>query len=486
MVDSGSKEVFSNFSWNFLGKITVFSLKFVTVPILARLLTPEDFGAVAVALMIIGFLSMLGSGGLGASLIIQRGDDKLSYDTVFWVNVFFSAIAVGVLYTSSANIANFMEAPKSEPIIQALSLLVPLYLCSGVNYAILSKRMQFKADAFWSAVSEVVAALCAIYLAYNDFGVWALVWQQYISATLRLVGVSYSVRYLPGLQFSVEKLKSLWGNSYRLMSSDIIHYMIYESPLFFITKGIGLSAAGSFTVANNFTQLPSKIFNGALSGVLLPAFSKLQDDVNRAAVACIKSIRITNIILAPMMLGIWALSEPITKMMFGEQWLHIIPVIGLLALAYAVSAPTSGYVPYLKGMGFTSVLLRIALIRMVTTVIIIYMATQYGSLIHTMYALVAIRAVTTIGYSAYVFITSKLPVFSSMVVTLRPLALSAVMAVLVRIAYVFYSEAITQPIVQIIVGAALGAMLYAILLLLFEFKFIKSILLSLYNKSVVK
>eukprot|EP01030_Chromulinospumella_sphaerica_P027108 gene27108-27345_t len=156
-----AKSVTRNVGWSVLSKTGTFGLKFVTVPILARILTPEEFGTVAVALTVVQFLAMIGGAGLASALIIQREEEMELVHSAFWANLAISvAMALG-LFVFAAPLATLLGAPDATYLLQIMSLLIPLQLGGDVAYALLARRMNCGKDAAWSMISETVGALVA-------------------------------------------------------------------------------------------------------------------------------------------------------------------------------------------------------------------------------------------------------------------------------------------------------------------------------------
>src|SRR5690606_28866856 len=147
-----AKSVTRNVGWSVLSKTSTFGLKFVTVPILARILTPEEFGAVAVALTVVQFLAMIGGAGLASALILQRDEDMKTIHSVFWANLAIACLMAVGLYVWAEPVAGLLGATEAAYLVRLMALLIPLQLAGDVAYALLARRMQFGKDAFWSMV----------------------------------------------------------------------------------------------------------------------------------------------------------------------------------------------------------------------------------------------------------------------------------------------------------------------------------------------
>ena len=464
----GVKTITTNVGWSVLSKTATFGLKFVTVPILARLLTPDEFGVVAVALTVVQFLAMIGGAGLTAALVMQQDADEETVHSVFWANLFMALLMSLCLYVWAAPLGSLMGAVESVPLLQIMALLIPVQLAGDVAYTLLAKRMNFSKDAMWSTISESTAAVMAVFMAYLGFGVWALVAQLFCSALIRLVGLYSAARYMPRLVLRPAKLKPLLAFSSGVMGSEIANFATFQSPMIIVARLLGLSDAGAYSVANRFASIPNQVVLTAVMGVLFPAFSLMGEDRKRRSDALILSTQVTTVLLAPAMFGLWAVAEPAMTVIFGAAWAHAWPVLGLLALSKGIVTPCSTFIPYLKGAGHGHALFWSAVIRAVVTTVAVAMAAWYGTLVDAMIALCVVNAATLIGYSWAVFRVDNIPFLSGLLTTSRSMINAMIMAVCVRISLGPIQARLDHEYLQLAAGAAIGAVIYGALLLLTE------------------
>lgn len=148
------KTVTNNVGWSVLAKTSTFGLKFVTVPILARILSPQEFGVVAVAQTVVMFLTMIGSAGLATSLVMQKEEDMETVHTVFWANLLMATVMGVALYIWADLFAGLLGAADAAYLLRIMALLIPIQLCGDVAYSLLARRMAFDKDAAWSVISE--------------------------------------------------------------------------------------------------------------------------------------------------------------------------------------------------------------------------------------------------------------------------------------------------------------------------------------------
>lgn len=462
------KSVTNSVGWSVLSKTSTFGLKFVTVPILARILSPEEFGVVAVALTVVQFLSMISSAGLAAALVVQPHEDTETQHSVFWANLAIAFSMAAILYVWAVPFATLLGSPEAAYLLEIMALLIPIQLAGDVSYAILSRRMAFQQDAFWSVVSETLGAIVAVGLALMGWGVWALVIQQFVTAVVRLIGASYAARYWPKLEINFRKLGALTRFSISVMASELANFVTFQSPLIIISRNLGLADAGAYSAANRFSSIPNQVILSALMGVLFPVFSQMTHDRERRSQALALSTQVTTVCIAPMMFGLWAIAEPAMRVIFGQNWAYAWPILGLLAISKGIMTPCGTFIPYLKGLGHAHVLWWTAFLR----AILVYGCVWYGAVTGDLYAamvwLCIANAITLVGYSWIVFRVNGTPILKGLYGVSRPMITAAVMAGLVRLLVNAMANAGYNAIWQICAGAVAGGLFYAAIIALTE------------------
>jgi succinoglycan exporter len=460
--------VTNNVGWSVLSRTGTFGLKFLTVPILARLLSPEEFGVVAVALTIVQFLATIGSAGLAAALILQKDEDMETVHSVFWANFVISVVMMVMIILWADGIAALLGSVEASALLQVFALLIPLQLCGDVAYSLLARRMSFGKDAAWSVTSETLGVIAAVGLALLGWTIGALVAQQFVSAIIRFVGLYWAAGYRPRLVVSLAKLKGLTNFSLGLMGSEIANFVTFQSPQVVVARVLGLGDAGAYSIANRFSSIPNQIMLTGLMGVLFPAFSQMMHDRERRAAALMLATQVSTLLIAPMMFGLWAVAEPAMTVIFGEKWAFAWPVLGLLAVSKGIMSPCGTFIPYLKGAGHSGTLWWSAVIRAVLVTGMVTYGAVYEGLVGAMAWLCIANALTLVGYSWAVLRTNDGSFFRDFPVMCRPMLVAVVMAIAVRFLLDQVKADIPSDVLRVILGMAVGGVLYGVMVLLTE------------------
>jgi succinoglycan exporter len=472
------KTVTNNVGWSVLSKTSTFGLKFVTVPILARLLSPEEFGVVAVAQTIVLFLTMVGGAGLASALIVERTEDETTIHSVFWANLAMALLVAAALFAFAEPLAALMGAPGGGRVLQVLAFIVPVQLCGDVAYALLARRMAFDRDAFWSVLSESAGAVGAVVLAMAGFGLWALVAQLFIAALLRLLGLFVATGYRPGFAFSLRRILSLGRYSAGLMGSEIFNFITFQSPLIVVSRMLGIAEAGAYSAANRFSSIPNQVVLAALMGVLFPTFSHMAEDRERRWRALFLATQVCSLVLAPMMFGLWAVAEPAMLVIFGAQWAWAWPVLGLLALSKGILAPCSTFIPYLKGIGRSGLLWWVAVARAILVTGAVLYGAMTGGLVVAMIWLCIANAITLFFYSYAVLSADGRAFWRNFFVFCRPMLIAFVMALATRAMLDHSGLSLGSPVIELAAAGLFGAVLYGVMIVPLEWTLLKELFRS--------
>lgn len=470
------RSVTNNVGWSMLSRTGTFGLKFLTVPILARLLSPEEFGVVAVALTIVQFLATIGSAGLAAALILEKDEDMETVHSVFWANLAISVLMAGIVIVFADDFATMLGAIEASFLLQVFALLIPLQLCGDVAYSLLARRMSFGKDAAWSVTSETLGVITAVVMALLGWTIGALVAQQFVSAIVRFVGLYVAAGYRPGFQLSFAKLKRLTRFSIGLMGSEIANFVTFQSTQVIVARFLGLADAGAYSIANRFSSIPNQIMLTGLMGVLFPAFSQMMHDRKRRADALMLATQVSTLAIAPMMFGLWAVAEPAMTVIFGEKWAFAWPVLGLLALSKGIMSPCGTFIPYLKGAGHSATLWWSAVLRAILVTAMVTYGAATGGLVGAMVWLCIANALTLVVYSWAVLRTNDGSVLRTFAVMCRPMLAAFAMALVVRLFLDRFGADIPGDVLKIIAGSVVGGLVYGILVLASERPLIRKLI----------
>lgn len=308
---------------------------FVLAIFLARLLTPEDYGVIAIVTIFISVSGLFVDAGFANALVRKTDCTDIDRSTVLYFNIVVSIFMYAILYVCAPFIAELYHNFELINLIRCTSLVIILNSFGIVQQSILTSRLDFKKLTPITIFTSFVSGCIGIFLAYNNYGVWALVMQYISAAVMRNILLCVIVRWRPLYIFSYESFKDLFGYSYRLMLSNLIIKGGNESIQLLMGKFFSVSNLGYYNYSKRIADFASMNISTAIQRVLFPAFSQVQHDNNKLLLAYQKSLILSMTFIFPLMLIISTLSEPLVNILLTNEWMPIIPILRITTLTMA-------------------------------------------------------------------------------------------------------------------------------------------------------
>lgn len=360
-------------------KGTMMMIQFITTLLLARSLTPEDFGLVAMLAIFVALGNMLVDAGFGGSLIYFTDVDERDYSSVFWLNLGISLLLYGLLCLTAHPIAGFYNEPILANLISVLSLAIVLNALGLVQYCKLYNGLQFATVARIKIASVVVSSLTAILLAYKGAGVWALIIQQVTTYLCQTILLICSNHFIPKFYFSWQMLRRHWLFGKGLFASSLVN-IAYDNIYLQITgKIFPLTTTGYFSQAKRLNDIPADFFNQTFNAALFPLFSKIQDN-SEFQKRYYHSFRWFAAIIILAFAIVFIKATPIVDLALGEKWHESAWILRWLALGgifYIFEVITRNA---FKSRGLSERIFRIDLTKRIISILIVILAITLWSI----------------------------------------------------------------------------------------------------------
>jgi len=301
--------------------------------ILARQLSPEDYGKVGVLTIFIALSGILIDSGFSSALIRKKEATQADYSTVFYVNVAISCVLYGLLYAAAPYIAVFFKVPDLIYICRILFLVIPLNALSLIQQTLLLKHFKLSVSARVNLWSLGIASVVAIAMAYGGMGVWSLVAQTLGLSFFRAVFFWVFNDWRPRWIFRMASLREFFGYSSNLVVSGIINNVFNKIYPIIIGKFYGMTQTGYYTQADKYQDIASSLISNIFRSVAFPVFSKVQDDLQRLKRICRKNVRAIAFFIFPIMLLMVVVSYPLISILLKEQWVPSVPYFRLLCFS---------------------------------------------------------------------------------------------------------------------------------------------------------
>lgn len=333
--------------WNSLSQVGNMVINFGLTFLLARLLTPEDFGLLGMIMVITGFLGYFSEFGMMAGIIRKSGADEAYTNTAFWSGIMLSFFVYFLLYLMSPWIALFYKEPQLTTLNRVVSLMFILGAYSFVPMALEMKALRYRVISLINLASLFVSGTVAVILAYYQFGVWALVSQQLIQ---RLVIALCSLLFLswkPKMQFSWTCFRDLFGYGLHMTGNNLIKFFSENIDYLLVGKLLGSSALGLYTMAFRLSRFPIEKVWHIFGTMLFPAFASLQDDPEGMRRNYMKISLYGGILLFPFILCLVVFIRPLIHWVIGDQWLPAATLIQIFSIYIAFYCFSFGDEPLL-------------------------------------------------------------------------------------------------------------------------------------------
>jgi len=366
-----------NFFWNYgsfaVNKIVVF----VTAVILARILSPDDFGLLGLALILLEYLERFSRFGIDSAVIYQKGDIEKTTNTAFIIALASGVILTIIAFLSAPFIGAFFDEPRVVPIVQVLSLSLLISNLGSIHQARLMKELDFKSRTVPEVSRAVVKGGVSIVLALMGFGVWSLVWGRIISVLWGTGIYWYIVRWVPSLQFDSALARKLFGYSFHIVLIGLQATIFNNLDYLIIGRQLGTDALGYYMMAY---RLPELFIIGMViiaGQILFPTFSATQDDLATMKKAYLTVLKYVAAFTIPLGLGLMLTANDFVIFAYSDTWQpSIFPtqVLAVYAIVYALAYNTGDV---FKALGRPDLVNKLAFVRVLIIVPLLLFAVQF-------------------------------------------------------------------------------------------------------------
>ena len=374
-----SKKVFTNLIWRFFERCGAQIVSFVVEIILARLLCPEDYGTVALVMVFISILQTFVDSGFGNALIQKKDADDVDFSTVFYFNIASCILLYLIMFFAAPFIAKFYEIPQLTPIVRVISLKLIIAGVRNVQQAYVSKQMMFKKFFYATAAGTIGAAIVGIAMAYMGYGVWALVAQQLFNLLLSTITLWVSVKWRPRLMFSFQRLKGLLSYGWKLLAVSLLNNVYNECRQLAIGKVYTPADLALYNRGRKFPDLFVKNINTSIDSVLFPALSNAQDNAGTVKAMTRRAIKTSSFILAPFMVGLALVAEPLTILLLTKKWIKSVPFMVIFCISFLFKPINTANINAIKAMGRSDLFLKIDIVKIIVGIVALVIALPYGT-----------------------------------------------------------------------------------------------------------
>lgn len=389
------KGVLSNFLWRFAERCGAQLVTFIVSIVLARLLTPDDYGTIALVTVFTTIMQVFVDSGLGTALIQKKDADDLDFSSVFYFNFAVCIVLYLMMFFSAPLIASFYSLPELTPVVRVISLTIVISGVKGVQQSYVSRNMLFKRFFYATLGGTIFSAFLGIAMAYLGFGVWAIVAQQLSNTAIDTLILWITVKWRPKWIFSWERLKGLLGFGWKMLCSALLDTIYNNIRSLLIGKVYSSADLAYYNEGKKFPNLIVTNINSSINSVLLPAMSREQDDKDRVKNMTRRSIMVSCYIMSPLMIGLACCASNIVVVVLTEKWLPCVFYLQIFCITYMFYPIHTANLNAIKAMGRSDLFLKleiwkkvIGLILLLATLFISVKAMAYSLLISTLTSMI--------------------------------------------------------------------------------------------------
>lgn len=439
-------------------------INFIIGIILARLLSPKEFGLIGMTTIFIAVSQSFIDSGFSQALIRKTDCRQSDYTTVFYFNLFVGMLFFLILFASANSISKFYNEPVLGDLIKLLGLILILNAFAIVQRTILIKKIDFKLQTKITVASSILSGVISVFLAFKGFGVWSVAIRAVLNHFFNSLFLWLDNKWIPSVEFSTKAFREMFSFGSKLLASGLIYTAYRNIYYLIIGKFFSATILGYYTQAERFSTLPANNINSAVERVTYPVLSNLQNDPVNLKNAYKKLIKIIMLINFSTMLGVAAISKPMILVLIGEKWLSSVTYLQLLCIVFMTLPLHSLNLNLLKVKGRSDLFLRLEIIKIIFGVPVIFIGIFWG-IIPMIIGMVFNSFIAYIINSYYMSKLINYGVKEQILDILPDFTISLIMAVIVFLVQEF---AHIPPILKLITGITLGLLIIIILSTIFK------------------
>lgn len=456
LIMSLRQKFLSGLFWSAVERFGQQGLQFVITIIIARILTPADYGLIAMLAIFIAVARSFVDSGFGSALIQKQKTTQIDFSTIFYFNIAVSILFYFILFFTAPLIAKFYNQPILIPITRVMSLNIVISSFGLIQNTILTKNINFKTLTKISMLSIVVSGAIGIFMAYKGFGVWALVFQILSSNFIRTFSLWLFNKWRPILAFSLNSLKSLFSYGSKLLASGLLNQIFENIYKLVIGRYYSPFELGFYSQAKRIQELPVRNSLSILQRVTFPVYSTIQNENVRLKKVYRKTIKGIIYFNFPLMIGLAVLAPLLIKVLLTQKWLPAVPYLQLLCFAGLIYPLSSVNLNILKVKGRTDIFFYLEVVKKLIIALAIIITLKMGVLTMVIGQVIAsyICFLLNIYYSGRVINYS---VKEQLLDILPYLCISIIMGVCMWSCLYLIS---LQPIISLLLALSLGIISY--------------------------
>jgi len=450
-------------AWSTIDNFVSLGITFVLGIILARLLTPKDYGTIALLTIFIAVSNVFINSGFSSALIRKPDLNEIDKSTTFYFNVIVGFGAYVILFILAPVVSWFYDLPVLTSLMRVIGITLIFSSFAIVQQTELSIKIDFKSQAMVSAFSAMTSGFIGIYFAYHGYGVWALAIQQVSSGFFRTLLLWLIVSWYPKEKFSMESFRYLWGFGSKMLASGLLDQIWVNVYPIVIGKVFSPVELGLYSRAQHFAQLPSSNLTTVLQRVTFPVLSKIQNEEERLRSSYRKMLKMSAFIIFPLMMVLAGVASPLIKIILGDKWVGSVVFLQIICFAMMWYPIHAINLNLLEVKGRSDLFLKLEIIKKIVGVCILFLTIPLG-LIIMCYGLILSSLISLIVNTYY---TGKL-IGVGLFCQIRDILPIFIISIIMFISILIINSVFINIWVELFLGVILGSTIFVLMAFIFK------------------
>lgn len=364
--------------WATLEKFVLQVVHFVVGMVLARLLTPTDYGTVALLSLFFAIAGSLATCGFGNALVQKKNVNEMEFNSVFYTSIAISVVIYGVFFFTAPWIARFYNVPVLCPVVRVSALSFIFNAVNSVQGAELSRKMLFDRRFKISFITCAVSSVCGITFAYYGWGVWALVISALLTSIASVIAYWFIIAWRPKLMFSFASLKDLFSYGWKMSVAGLVHTTYANLSGFLIGKCYSPADLAFVNKGRSMPNLLMSTVDGTINSVSFPALAQLQDQKAKVRDGMRRMIQCSTYLVFPLLAWLCICARPLTILLYGDKWVEAIPYVMVACFTFSLLPFHTINTNAISAIGRSDVFLLLDCIKKVVGIIVIVVSLRYS------------------------------------------------------------------------------------------------------------
>lgn len=368
----------SGFAFKFAERVGAQGVSFVVQLLLARLLSPEEFGLVALVVVFISICDVLVTYGFGNSLIANKDSDSADFSTCFYFGLSLAFVVYFVVFFVAPEIASFYNKPELSTVLRVMALRIPIAAFNTVQHAYVSKNMWFHKFFYATLIGTVISGIVAVVMAYHGFGIWALVEQNLGNVAIDTICLWFIVGWRPTLEFSLPKLRAIYDYGWKILAVGLLDAVYSRLRDLVIGKQYSSQDLAFYSRGYTFPSFGMRLVEPTVNAVLFPALSQCRDNQAEMKSITKQVIQLSTYFLYAFMIGLAVIAKPLVVLLLTEKWLPCVVFLQIGCIANLFRPQQFINNSVIKASGRSDLLLKLDLVKKAIGISLLIISAYFG------------------------------------------------------------------------------------------------------------